>query len=280
LVQNPYSAQEIHKRLRKDGFNGGLTIVKEYVRLIRPTCRPDLPKQTFPSGEEENTSQHEPSNRRASSLYTLRIEHVTSSTLEVDVGSAAVRPDCLLPNLSSTKAAIQANWSREFTVLGRHTLEQLNEIILHILGWDQGHLYEFRVADRVYAHMVFLDEDELYVDAKQPCISCDIPIRLLGLSVDEFFSYIFDLGDYHIFRLAVLDIRPASIAQVVPALLSYQGKNIIQYPGIMGRAEAGAFRNQAPTVAAPGPARDRFRVRFITDSDASVFKALFADLCG
>ena len=272
LVQNPYSAQQIYKRLRKDGFDGGLTIVKEYVRLIQPRFRPDLPKQAFPSGEAGKATQNEPSNRRASSTYTFRIERVTSSTLEVDVGSAAVRPDCMVPNLSITKAAIQANWSREFAVLGRHTLEQLSEIILHILKWDEGHLYEFRVADRVYAHMVFLDEDELYVHAKRPCTSCDIPIRLLGLSVDDIFSYIFDLGDYHIFRLTVLDIRPASIAQVVPALLSYQGKNIIQYPGIMGRAEASAFRNQAPTVAAPVPARDRFRVRFITDSDETVLK--------
>ena len=272
LVQNPYSTRQIYKRLRKDGFDGGLTIVKEYVRLIGQRCRPDLPKLAFASGEAAKTSRHEPSNRRASSTYTLHIEHATCSTLEVDVSSAADKPYCLVPNLSIKEADIQPNWSREFTVLGRHTLEQINEIILHILGWDQGHLYEFRVANRVYAHMVFLDEDELFVDAEKPCVSCDIPIRLLGLSVDDIFAYIFDFGDYHIFRLTVLDIRPASTAAVVPALLSYRGRNIIQYPGIMGRAEASAFRNRAPTVDAPEPARDRFRVRFIRGSDESVLK--------
>jgi transposase len=58
LVQNPCSAQQIYKRLRKDGFDGGLTIVKEYVRLIQPRCRPDLPKQSFPSAEAGKTSPH------------------------------------------------------------------------------------------------------------------------------------------------------------------------------------------------------------------------------
>ena len=33
LVQHPYSAQQIYKRLCKDGFDGRLTIVKDYVHL-------------------------------------------------------------------------------------------------------------------------------------------------------------------------------------------------------------------------------------------------------
>ena len=216
------------------------------------------------------TINDERASHRASSTYTLRIEHVTHSTLESNVRSAADEPSYLVPSLSITVADIQSNWSREFTVLGRHTLEQLNEIILHILGWDHHHLYEFRIADRVHAHMVYLEEDELFVEAEKPCVSCDIPIRLLGLSVGDIFAYIYDFGDYHIFRVTVLDIRPAPTAEVVPALLSYRGKNIVQYPGITGKAEARAFRNQAPTVVAPEPAHDRFRIRFIRDTDASV----------
>ena len=86
------------------------------------------------------------------------------------------------------------------------------------------------------------------------------------------FAYIYDFGDYHIFRVMVLDIRPAFTAQVVPALLSYRGKNIVQYPGFMGKAEARAFRNRAPTVVAPEPAHDRFRIRFIRESDGSVLR--------
>jgi len=170
------------------------------------------------------------------------------------------------------EAIIRPNWSREFTVLGRHTLEQLSEIILQLLGWNRNHLYEFRIAERVYAHIVFLGEDALFVEAETTCVSCDIPIRLLGLSVGESFAYIFDFGDYHSFRLTVMDIRPTRTAEVVPTLLCWHGKNIIQHPGTMGKAEARAFRNRLPTVIAPAPARDRFRIRFILDKDGSVLR--------
>ena len=123
----------------------------------KPTDQPSV-------GAGAKTSQHKRASRRPSNTYTLRIEHATHPTLEIDVSSAADNPTYLAPtNFSITEADIQPNWSREFTVLGRHTLEQLNEIILHVLGWDGNHLYEFRIADRVYAHMVFLGEDDLFV---------------------------------------------------------------------------------------------------------------------
>lgn len=231
----------------------------------KPTYQPSL-------GAGAKTSQHERASHRASSTYTLRIEHATHPTLQIHVRTADDEPSYLVPTLSITEVHIQPDWSREFTVLGRHTLEQLSEIILHILDWDRDHLYEFRIADRVYAHMVFLEEDDLFVEAEKPCVSCDIPIRRLGLSAGDIFAYIFDFGDYHIFRVTVLDIRPAPTAEGVPAPLSYRGKNIIQYPGTMGKAEARAFRNRAPTVVAPEPARDRFRIRFIRDTDGSVLR--------
>lgn len=237
------------------------------------TINDEKPTDQRSVGADAKNSQHERARRRASSTHTLRIEHATHPTLEIDVSSVADKLSYLVPtNLSITEADIQPNWSREFTVLGRHTLEQLNEIILHILGWDRDHLYEFRIADRVYAHMVFLDEDDLFVEAEKPCVSCDIPIRLLGLSVGDIFAYVFDFGDYHIFRVTVLDIRPALTAEVVPTLLSCLGKNIIQYPGTMGKAEARAFRNRAPTVVAPQPTRDRFHIRFIRDTDGSALR--------
>src|SRR5271157_324283 len=48
---------------------------------------------------------------------------------------------------------------------------------------------------------------------------------------------VYDLGDYHVFRVMVLDIRPATTA--VPALLSYRGNNIVQYPGVMDKLKHG-----------------------------------------
>jgi len=275
LVTDPCSAQKIFQRLRKEGYRGGVTILRDYVHRIRPTKRPVYKKPTDHRsvGAGPKTSQHEEARRRASSTYTLRIEHTMRPTSQINVISAASTPSYLVPtNPSTTEMNVQPNWSREFTVLERHTLEQLNEIILHILGWKRDHLFEFRVADRVYAHLVFLEEDELFVDAENPCASCDIPIRHLGISAGDVFTYIFDFSDYHSFRVTVRDIRPTRSDEIVPALLFYQGKNIIQHPGSMGKAEARVFRNRAPTVVAPQPARDRYRIRFIRDKDGSVLR--------
>jgi transposase len=275
LDSDPCSAQKIFQRLRKEGYRGGVTILRDYVRGIRPTKPPIHKKPTDHRsvGAGQKTSQHERARRRASITYTLHIEHVTYSTSQITVTSASSKPSYLASiNPTIAEMSIQPNWSREFTVLERHTLEQLNEIILHILGWEQDHLFEFRFADRVYAQLVFLDEDALFVDVPNPCTSCDIPIRHLGISAGDVFVYVFDFGDYHSFRVTVRDIRPTRIAEIVPALLYFQGKNIIQYPGSMRHSEERVFRNRPPTVVPPQPARDRYRVRFIRNEDGSVLK--------
>jgi hypothetical protein len=275
LDSDPCSAQKIFQRLRKEGYRGGVTILRDYVRGIRPTKPPIHKKPTDHRsvGAGQKTSQHERARRRASITYTLHIEHVTYSTSQITVTSASSKPSYLASiNPTIAEMSIQPNWSREFTVLERHTLEQLNEIILHILGWEQDHLFEFRFADRVYAQLVFLDEDALFVDVPNPCTSCDIPIRHLGISAGDVFVYVFDFGDYHSFRVTVRDIRPTRIAEIVPALLYFQGKNIIQYPGSMRHSEERVFKNRPPTVVPPQPARDRYRVRFIRNEDGSVLK--------
>jgi pRiA4b ORF-3-like protein len=109
----------------------------------------------------------------------------------------------------------------------------LSEVILGILDWDSQHLFEFRIQDRVYAHLIFLGEDDLFVDAQNPCVSCGVPIRLLGLSIADVFTYIFDYGDYHTFRLTVLGAVPtASGIRPTPKLLAWEGQNPVQYPGL------------------------------------------------
>ncbi len=51
LESHPYSAQQIFQRLREDGFDGGYTIVKEYVRTVRPRRAPAFLTLTFAPGE-------------------------------------------------------------------------------------------------------------------------------------------------------------------------------------------------------------------------------------
>jgi transposase len=51
LETHPYSAQQIFQRLREDGFDGGFTIVKDYVRKVRPVRREAFLKLAFAPGE-------------------------------------------------------------------------------------------------------------------------------------------------------------------------------------------------------------------------------------
>jgi transposase len=51
LDTHPYSAQQIYQRLREAGFDGGLTIVKDYVQRIRPRAVPAFLTLSFLPGE-------------------------------------------------------------------------------------------------------------------------------------------------------------------------------------------------------------------------------------
>src|ERR1035437_2320981 len=51
LETHPYSAQQIYQRLREEGFDGGFTIVKDYVRKVRPVRREAFLKLSFAPGE-------------------------------------------------------------------------------------------------------------------------------------------------------------------------------------------------------------------------------------
>ncbi len=51
LEAHPYSAQQIFQRLREEGFEGGVTIVKDYVQRIRPRRAPAFLTLTFAPGE-------------------------------------------------------------------------------------------------------------------------------------------------------------------------------------------------------------------------------------
>src|SRR5215471_15322691 len=51
LDSHPYSAQQILQRLREEGYGGGITILRDYVRRIRPPKRPVYIKLHFAPGE-------------------------------------------------------------------------------------------------------------------------------------------------------------------------------------------------------------------------------------
>ncbi len=51
LEAHSYSAQQIYQRLHEDGFSGGITIVKDYVRHVRPVRHEAFLKLVFAPGE-------------------------------------------------------------------------------------------------------------------------------------------------------------------------------------------------------------------------------------
>ncbi len=51
LEMHPYSAQQVFQRLRQDGFDGGPTIVRNYVRKVRPRPAPAFLTLSFAPGE-------------------------------------------------------------------------------------------------------------------------------------------------------------------------------------------------------------------------------------
>lgn len=189
--------------------------------------------------------------QRTKQCHSLRIEYAGQG-----VNSFPIEPSEILHG-----------WHRDFEISDKSTLEQLSSTILQILAWDQDHLYEFRIGDRIHA---YFGEDEQFVDAIAPCVSCDISMHLLGLAPTECFAYIFDFGDYHKFRVTVLDVQPLPSGKKVPALLSYKGKNIVQYPGTMSKKEARTFEERPPAIGPLEPRGNSWRIRFVRATDREI----------
>jgi len=51
LEKYPYSAAQVWQRLREQGFEGGYSMVKAYVRTVRPRRQPAFLKLAFTPGE-------------------------------------------------------------------------------------------------------------------------------------------------------------------------------------------------------------------------------------
>ena len=51
LERHPYTAQQLLQQLRTQGYSGGYTILKEFVRLVRPVQKPAYLMLEFAPGE-------------------------------------------------------------------------------------------------------------------------------------------------------------------------------------------------------------------------------------
>jgi transposase len=161
---------------------------------------------------------------------------------------------------------VPPDWCRDLEIADKITLEQLATIILEILGWSDDHLYEFKINDRIYVN--FGNDDDYVIDTKEACVSCAIPMHLIDFKRGDAFEFIFDFGELHTFRLTMVAIyRVSPKRSSIPRVLSYRGKNILQYPGILSRQAACAARSRQPKVGRPGRPKDRWRIRFVRQED-------------
>ncbi len=51
LAQHPYTAQQLFQRLQASGYTGGYSILKHYVRQVRPTAEPAFLTLQFAPGQ-------------------------------------------------------------------------------------------------------------------------------------------------------------------------------------------------------------------------------------
>jgi hypothetical protein len=77
---------------------------------------------------------------------------------------------------------------RQFRVWGDATLAQLHRILQMVMGWENYHLYEFRIGGRIYGDPDLDDEREI-IDVKKTRIRNVLP----GVGAE--FEYEYDFGD-------------------------------------------------------------------------------------
>lgn len=124
-----------------------------------------------------------------------------------------------------------SSWHRDIKVVAKTTLEEVNSIILTVLGWeDHDHLFTFTIGGRVFA---WLGSDSFVVDErmfKGAFYSAAIPLSVLNLQEGDTFTYVYDFGDEHRLFFIVLRIDQLLDADDLPLLLSQQGGSPPQYP--------------------------------------------------
>jgi transposase len=95
LEHHPYSATQIHQRLRADeGYTGGFSIVKDYVRAVRPVRHPAYLSLAFAPGEAAQVDWGSAgviqigTTRRRLSFFVMVLSHSRMAYVEFTCGEA------------------------------------------------------------------------------------------------------------------------------------------------------------------------------------------------
>jgi transposase len=128
---------------------------------------------------------------------------------------------------NSKNATPLEGWFREIQIVGKMTLNGLNDCIQHVLGWDNAHCYVFIVRENHYAFLG-KDDDFIVEDVFENHYSTKIPIYLLGLCENDCLIYNSDFGDNQFFLLTVSEIERAA-ENALPRVTGAGGKDLSQY---------------------------------------------------
>jgi hypothetical protein len=93
------------------------------------------------------------------------------------------------------------------------TLAQLHRVLQMVMGWEDCHLYEFRIGSNIYA-VRNLDDESKIIDVKRTRIHNVIQ------HVGTEFEYVYDLGDYWQHDLLLEDILQATPDTPCPRCLA------------------------------------------------------------
>jgi hypothetical protein len=118
-------------------------------------------------------------------------------------------------------------WHRDIELGGGMTLNELNDIIQQVLGWDNTHLYAFTVNGKRYAYLG--DDDYIIDDVFENHYSAKISLGALGLRKTDTLIYNYDFGDSHLFPITVLRIEKADNRTDLPRVIGLAGRDLIQY---------------------------------------------------
>ena len=207
-------------------------------RLAVASERP-LPEAREDSNSERTTAVPK---QGCKNSYSLRLEYVKGTPLH---GCAIAEKDLL------------SDWHRDFAIL-RSAHARAAEF-RRPSDPSLGSRPPLRVSHRLrlYAHM---GDDSLVVDMQEPGVSCDIPIKLVGLAQGDTFTYLFDFGDCHTFRLTVLAIEPLAAGQQLPRtarLPRERPDSVFSLPA----TESGENRSEQAAVCEPSGCAKKKRDR-------------------
>jgi len=159
-------------------------------------------------------------------------------------------------------------WNRILEVSDKTSLERFATLIIDLLGWEEDHLYEFHIRGNVHVHTGHPDCSDYFVDAAEPCTSCAIRLHFLRLAPGTQFDFIFDFGREHLFRLTVLRVAPHRDRRPLPSLISYRGRNLLQYSDRLPTSHRRLIKGRPPAIKSPKPTPAEGRViRFVRAED-------------